>query len=35
VHWLGLERDGKYRPVGRSAHITLGADELAARIDWP
>jgi hypothetical protein len=34
VHWLGLERDGKCRPVERSALIELGADELAERIDW-
>jgi Uma2 family endonuclease len=34
IHWLGL-RDGEYEPVGRSALIDLGPDELAARIDWP
>jgi Uma2 family endonuclease len=35
VQWLGRQSDGQYGPVERSALIALGADELAARIDWP
>lgn len=35
VHWLGLQPDGKYRPVEPSALIALAAAELANRIDWP
>lgn len=35
VHWLGLEADGRYRPVERSGLIALGPAELAALVDWP
>ena len=34
VSWMGLE-DGKYEHLKRSRLIELGANELAARIDWP
>jgi Uma2 family endonuclease len=34
VDWLGLT-GGAYRPVARSGLIGLGADELAAALDWP
>ncbi|HWY19535.1 MAG TPA: Uma2 family endonuclease [Solirubrobacteraceae bacterium] len=34
VNWLRLD-SGEYRPIARSELIELGADELAARIDWP
>ncbi len=34
VQWLALD-GGEYRPVEQSALIELGADQLAARIDWP
>jgi Uma2 family endonuclease len=34
VDWLAL-RDGEYRPIERSGLLELGADELAARIEWP
>lgn len=35
VDWLGLQPDGKYRPVERSGPIALGPAELAKHIDWP
>jgi Uma2 family endonuclease len=35
VQWLGRQSDGRYGPVERSALNALGADELAARINWP
>jgi Uma2 family endonuclease len=35
VHWLGLQPDGQYRQVERSALIELGPAELAEQIDWP
>jgi Uma2 family endonuclease len=35
VQWLALQPDGESHPVGRSALIALGADELAERIVWP
>jgi Uma2 family endonuclease len=35
VHWLGLQPDGKYRPVERSTLIALGPAELTERINWP
>ena len=34
VSWLGLEA-GEYKHLKRSRLIELGANELAARIDWP
>jgi Uma2 family endonuclease len=34
VEWLGLI-DGRYEPIARSGLIELGADELAAALDWP
>jgi len=34
VTWLEL-RDSEYEPVQRSRLITLGAAELAERLDWP
>ena len=34
VSWLGLEA-GEYQHLKRSRLIELGADELAAQIDWP
>jgi Uma2 family endonuclease len=33
VHWFAL-RDGKYKPVERSALIELGPAELAEQLDW-
>lgn len=35
VQWLALQPGGEYQPIERSALIALGADELAASIDWP
>jgi Uma2 family endonuclease len=34
VSWMGLEA-GEYKHLKRSRLIELGANELAARIDWP
>jgi Uma2 family endonuclease len=34
VSWMGLEA-GEYKHLKRSRVIELGANELAARIDWP
>jgi Uma2 family endonuclease len=34
VSWMGLEA-GEYKHLKRSRRIELGANELAARIDWP
>jgi Uma2 family endonuclease len=34
VHWFTLDGD-EYREAQRSGLIELGADELAARIEWP
>jgi hypothetical protein len=35
VHWLGLQRDGGYRPIERTKLIAVGPDALADRIDRP
>jgi hypothetical protein len=35
VQCVGLELDGRYRPIERSGLIALGAGELSERIDWP
>jgi len=34
VDWLGLA-DGQYLPIDRSGLLDLGAEQLAAQIDWP
>lgn len=34
VDWLRLE-GGSYAPIARSALVETGAEQLAARIDWP
>ncbi len=34
ISWMGLER-GEYKHLKHSRLVELGADELAAQIDWP
>ncbi len=34
VDWLGFT-SGKYQPIGRSALVELGVEELAGKISWP
>jgi Uma2 family endonuclease len=35
VDWLGLEPNGEYRAIERSALIELVPSDLADRLDWP
>ena len=35
IHWLGLQQDGKYRPLEPSRLLDVSSTELAAQLAWP